>query len=39
MNTYILDQAGLDDLLEGYKECAEFIVNVERIEDERKSGT
>lgn len=38
MNTYILDQADLDDFLEGYEEYAEFIVSVERIEDELKNG-
>jgi hypothetical protein len=31
-NTYVLDQDGLDQLLDGYEEYGEFIVAVERID-------
>lgn len=32
-NVYLVDQEGLDDLLEGYSEYAEFIVKLERVDD------
>lgn len=39
INTYILDQSGLDDLLEGYEEYAEFIVSVEELDGNEKEKT
>lgn len=32
-NIYILDQDGLDALLEGYEEYAEFLISIEKIEE------
>jgi hypothetical protein len=36
METYVLDQFGMDLLLEGYKEYAQFLVGVELVEASEK---
>jgi hypothetical protein len=39
METYVLDQYGMDDLLEGYEEYAQFLVGVELVDESEKAST